>query len=82
MTKTLLTGWFSVREEEVTAGDVLALRRVQDALGRAGLAYDTVRSPGYAGEVLRLDDVRPESCSRCAPGPRCSPSIRAPAGPR
>ena len=61
MAKILLTGWFSFRDGEVTAGDVLALRRVQDVLGRAGLAYDTVWSPGYAGEALHLDDVRPEA---------------------
>lgn len=63
MGKILLTGWFSFRDGEVTAGDVFALRRVQDLLDREGLPYDTVWSPGYAGEALHLDDVRPEAYS-------------------
>lgn len=63
MRKTLLTGWFSFQDGEVTAGDVLALRRVQEVLTRAGVAYDTVWSPGYAGEALHLADVRPQEYS-------------------
>ncbi|MET9833289.1 polysaccharide pyruvyl transferase family protein [Streptomyces sp. NPDC006385] len=63
MRRILLTGWFSLREGEVTAGDVLALRRVQELLARAGLAYDTAWSPGYADEALHLEDVRPQMYS-------------------
>ncbi|MFI6007478.1 polysaccharide pyruvyl transferase family protein [Streptomyces sp. NPDC051243] len=63
MRRILLTGWFSFQDGEVTAGDVLALRRVQDLLAGAGLAYDTVWSPGYLPEALHLEDVRPETYS-------------------
>jgi hypothetical protein len=63
MPRILLTGWFSFREGEVTAGDVLALRRVQDLLSRAGLPYDTVWSPGYRPAAPHLDDVAPEAYS-------------------
>ncbi|MFF4014731.1 polysaccharide pyruvyl transferase family protein [Streptomyces sp. NPDC001843] len=59
--RTLLTGWFSFRDGEATAGDVLALNRVQSVLDRAGHAYDTVWSPAFRPDALHLDDVRPEA---------------------
>ncbi|GAB3973180.1 polysaccharide pyruvyl transferase family protein [Streptomyces sparsus] len=55
--KTLLTGWFSFLDGEVTAGDVLALYRVQEILDREQIAYDTVWSPGYRPDALHFDDV-------------------------
>ncbi|MGW0820286.1 polysaccharide pyruvyl transferase family protein [Streptomyces sp. NPDC002845] len=61
--RILLTGWFSFREGEATAGDVLALRRVEDVLGHAGLAYDVVWSPGFRPGALHLDRVRPRAYS-------------------
>ncbi|MFD7701293.1 polysaccharide pyruvyl transferase family protein [Streptomyces caelestis] len=57
--RVLLTGWFSFRDGEATAGDVLALRRVEEVLRGAGMAYDVVWSPGFRPEALHFDDVRP-----------------------
>ncbi|MEU5089902.1 polysaccharide pyruvyl transferase family protein [Streptomyces sp. NPDC021356] len=53
----LLTGWFSFPDGEATAGDVLALHRVEDVLRRAGLAYDVAWSPGFRPDALHLEDV-------------------------
>ncbi|NGO43205.1 polysaccharide pyruvyl transferase family protein [Streptomyces ureilyticus] len=61
--RILLTGWFSFLDGEATAGDVLALRRVEQALDRAGLPYDTVWSPGFHPEALHFADVRPDAYS-------------------
>ncbi|MGC0373879.1 polysaccharide pyruvyl transferase family protein [Streptomyces sp. SAI-229] len=57
--RVLLTGWFSFRDGEATAGDVLALRRVEEVLRGAGMAYDVVWSPGFLPEAPHFDDVRP-----------------------
>lgn len=57
--RVLLTGWFSFRDGEATAGDVLALRRVEEVLRGAGMAYDVVWSPGFRPGDLHFDDVRP-----------------------
>lgn len=61
--RILLTGWFSFRDGEATAGDVLALRRVEDVLLREGLAYDIVWSPGFRPGDLDLERVRPRAYS-------------------
>ncbi|MFC8434819.1 polysaccharide pyruvyl transferase family protein [Streptomyces sp. NPDC057253] len=61
--RLLVAGWFSFLHGEVTAGDVLALDRVRDVLGRAGIAHDVVWSPGFRPGVLHLEDVRPEEYS-------------------
>ncbi|MEU6062646.1 polysaccharide pyruvyl transferase family protein [Streptomyces sp. NPDC047097] len=58
--RALLTGWFAFLHGEVTAGDELALRRVQRALDAAGLAHDTAWSPAFRPGALCLDRVRPE----------------------
>lgn len=58
--RTLLTGWFSFPDGEATAGDVLALHRVEDVLRRAGLPYDIAWSPGFRPRALHLDEVMPE----------------------
>ncbi|MFB8771802.1 polysaccharide pyruvyl transferase family protein [Streptomyces broussonetiae] len=61
--RILVAGWFSFQDGEATAGDVLALRRVEDVLRRAGDAYDVVWSPGFRAGALHLDEVRPEDYS-------------------
>ncbi|MFC7818263.1 MULTISPECIES: polysaccharide pyruvyl transferase family protein [unclassified Streptomyces] len=59
-----MTGWFSFLHGEATAGDVLALRRVEEVLGGAGLAYDVVWSPGFRAEGLHFADVDAAAYSR------------------
>ncbi|MEU3253546.1 polysaccharide pyruvyl transferase family protein [Streptomyces sp. NPDC006997] len=58
--RILVAGWFSFLDGEATAGDVLALRRVEDVLRRARSEYDVVWSPGFRAGALHLDDVRAE----------------------
>ncbi|WP_340556512.1 polysaccharide pyruvyl transferase family protein [Streptomyces sp. GSL17-111] len=62
--KTLLTGWFSFLHGEVTAGDVLALRRVQRLLDARGLAHDTAWSPGFRAGGPGLDALVPHDYAR------------------
>lgn len=62
--RILLTGWFSFPDGEATAGDVLALRRVEDVLRRAGLEYDVAWSPGFRPDAPHLADVAPERYGR------------------
>ncbi|WP_344258376.1 polysaccharide pyruvyl transferase family protein [Streptomyces sodiiphilus] len=62
--RTLVTGWFSFLDGEVTAGDVLALRRVREVLDRAGLPYDVAWRPGFRPGLLSLDDVRADGYTR------------------
>ncbi|MFF6995283.1 polysaccharide pyruvyl transferase family protein [Streptomyces sp. NPDC008313] len=57
--RVVLTGWFSFADGEATAGDVLALRRVEEVLDAAGIDHDTVWSPGFRPDALHLDAVRP-----------------------
>ncbi|PJE99583.1 polysaccharide pyruvyl transferase [Streptomyces carminius] len=61
--RALLTGWFTFLHGEVTAGDELALRRVQEVLDRAGIPYDTAWSPGFRPDALHLEDAAPERYS-------------------
>jgi hypothetical protein len=61
--RVLLTGWFSFRHGEVTAGDVLALESVRSALDNAGLGHDTAWSDVFRPGGLRLDEARPERYS-------------------
>ncbi|MGW0818366.1 polysaccharide pyruvyl transferase family protein [Streptomyces viridiviolaceus] len=74
--RILLAGWFSFLDGEATAGDVLALRRVEEVLRDAGLAYDVVWSPGFRARALHFEDVDPAAYSHlvfvCGPahGPR------------
>ncbi len=42
---------------------MLALRRVEDVLGQAGIRYDVVWSPGFRPGALHLAGVRPEEYS-------------------
>ncbi|WP_309053857.1 polysaccharide pyruvyl transferase family protein, partial [Streptomyces sp.] len=62
--KILVTGWFSFLHGEATAGDVLALRRVEEVLGSAGLAYDVVWSPGFRAEGPHFADLDPAAYTR------------------
>ncbi|MER6730144.1 MULTISPECIES: polysaccharide pyruvyl transferase family protein [Streptomyces] len=62
--RILVTGWFSFLHGEATAGDVLALRRVEEVLRDAGLAYDVVWSPGFRAEGTHFEDLDPAAYSR------------------
>ena len=57
--RVLLTGWFSFLHGEATAGDVLALAAVEQALGRAGIGYEVAWSPVFRPGALRLEDAEP-----------------------
>ncbi|MFK0119904.1 polysaccharide pyruvyl transferase family protein [Streptomyces sp. NPDC090994] len=54
-----MTGWFSFLHGEATAGDVLALERVEAVLRAAGQAYDVVWSPGFRADGTHVEDVDP-----------------------
>ncbi|MFD7406309.1 polysaccharide pyruvyl transferase family protein [Streptomyces sp. NPDC059866] len=77
--RVLIVGWSSFRDGEATAGDVLALRRVEEVLVRAGLAYDVVWSPVFRPEALHLEQVRPGEYSHLVfvCGPLHGPQIEA-----
>ncbi|MGV9552247.1 polysaccharide pyruvyl transferase family protein [Streptomyces ardesiacus] len=60
----LVTGWFSFLHGEATAGDVLALARVEEVLRDADLAYDVVWSPGFRADGMHFADVDPAAYSR------------------
>ncbi|WP_345961975.1 polysaccharide pyruvyl transferase family protein [Streptomyces sp. BRB040] len=62
--RILVTGWFSFLHGEATAGDVLALARVERVLRDAGLAYDVVWSPGFRADGTHFADVDPAAYSR------------------
>ncbi len=74
--RILLAGWFSFLDGEATAGDVLALRRVEDVLRREAIDYDVAWSAGFRPSALHLDDIQPTAYSHlvfvCGPlhGPR------------
>ncbi|POX39353.1 polysaccharide pyruvyl transferase [Streptomyces sp. Ru73] len=57
--RTLLTGWFSFDDGEVTVGDALAQRRVSAALTACGIPHDTAWSRGFAPDRLPLDEADP-----------------------
>ncbi|MER6063248.1 polysaccharide pyruvyl transferase family protein [Streptomyces sp. NPDC001792] len=59
--RLLLTGWFSFRDGEATAGDVLARRHASAELTRAGIRHDTAWSPGFRPGELSLETARPEA---------------------
>ena len=62
--RLLLTGWFSFRDGEATAGDVLAQRQVSTTLARCGIAHDTAWSPGFRPEGPALDETDPAGYDR------------------
>ncbi|MFC4903732.1 polysaccharide pyruvyl transferase family protein [Kocuria oceani] len=58
--RTLVVGWSSVLHGEATAGDVLAMDAVADALGAAGVPHDVAWSAVMCPSGgLRLDDADP-----------------------
>ncbi|MEU2061175.1 polysaccharide pyruvyl transferase family protein [Streptomyces sp. NPDC013455] len=57
--RLLLTGWFSFRDGEATAGDVLAQQQMSAALSRAGILHDTAWSPGFRPGALSLETAEP-----------------------
>ncbi|MEU0969652.1 polysaccharide pyruvyl transferase family protein [Streptomyces sp. NPDC005917] len=59
--RLLLSGWFSFRDGEATAGDVLAQQHMTAALSRAGIRHDTAWSPGFRPGALSLETARPEA---------------------
>jgi hypothetical protein len=75
----LVTGWFSFPDGEATAGDVLALHRVEEVLRGADAAYDVVWSPGFRAEGLHFEDVDPAAYSHLVfvCGPVHGPQIEA-----
>ena len=89
--RVLLTGWFSFRHGEATAGDLLALEAVRQSLELAGLTYDIAWSPVFRPGALRWR-TRPRSatatwCSsaaRCTGNrsPSCTPASRRCGGSR
>ncbi|MEU3661025.1 polysaccharide pyruvyl transferase family protein [Streptomyces sp. NPDC032940] len=58
-----MTGWFSFPDGEATAGDVLALRRVEEVLRDAGLTHGVVWSPGFRADAPHFADVDPADWS-------------------
>jgi hypothetical protein len=56
----LLTGWPSFLHGEATAGDVLSMDRVQQALQTAGLPVEVAWSPVFRPSALHLADADPE----------------------
>ncbi|MDH6223914.1 hypothetical protein M2169_000884 [Streptomyces sp. MJP52] len=61
--RILVTGWFSFLHGEATAGDVLALERVREVLGGAGLPHDVAWSAGFRPGALSLERADPASYS-------------------
>lgn len=56
----LITGWPSFPEGEPTAGDVLAMEAVHEALTSAGVPAELVWSPVFRPAGLSLADAEPE----------------------
>lgn len=61
--RVLVTGWPSFRHGEATAGDVLAMAAVQDALAAAGIPCDLAWSPVFRPGQRTLDDAPPRAYS-------------------
>lgn len=57
--RVLVTGWPSFLHGEATAGDVLSMCRVCDALGEWGIPCETAWSPRFLPSERSLDDVDP-----------------------
>jgi hypothetical protein len=57
--RVLLTGWFSFLHGEATAGDLLALAAVEQALDQAGISFEVAWSPSFRPGALSLDDAAP-----------------------
>lgn len=57
--RVLVAGWPSFLDGEATAGDVLSMRRVSDALSQAGVPHDSAWSPVLRPGALSLEDATP-----------------------
>ncbi|MFC6885338.1 polysaccharide pyruvyl transferase family protein [Actinomadura yumaensis] len=58
--RVLVTGWPSFVHGEATAGDVLAMEAVREALAGEGIACETAWSPVFRPDGLSLDRADPE----------------------
>ncbi|MFI6368038.1 polysaccharide pyruvyl transferase family protein [Nocardia sp. NPDC050630] len=61
--RVLVTGWPSFVHGEATAGDVMSMSRVCDALASVEIPHDTAWSPGFRSDALHLDDADAERYS-------------------
>jgi hypothetical protein len=59
--RVLVTGWASFLDGEATAGDVLSMEAVRDALIEAGIGVDTAWSPGLRPDGLHLARADPDA---------------------
>ncbi|WP_410578517.1 polysaccharide pyruvyl transferase family protein [Amycolatopsis sp. lyj-108] len=57
--RALVIGWASFRHGEATAGDVLSMRRVDEALSTMGLPHDLAWSPVYRPDDVNYEEVDP-----------------------
>ncbi|WP_340682850.1 polysaccharide pyruvyl transferase family protein [Amycolatopsis coloradensis] len=57
--RALVIGWASFRHGEATAGDVLSMRRVDEALSTMGLPHDLAWSPVYRPGDVNYEEVDP-----------------------
>jgi hypothetical protein len=75
----LVTGWFSFADGEITAGDLLALTAVLDALRAAGHTAEVAWSPHFRPESLQLADADPDRYSHLlfVCGPVSGPQVAA-----
>ncbi|RZQ60229.1 polysaccharide pyruvyl transferase family protein [Amycolatopsis suaedae] len=77
--RVLLTGWPSFVDGEATAGDLLSMRRVADALAALGVPADQVHSPNLYPGGPDLATVDPDAYSHLvfACGPAHGEQVRA-----
>lgn len=61
--RVLIAGWPSFATAEPSAGDVLAMEAVHEALSRAGAAAETAWSPAFRPDGPSLADAEPERYS-------------------
>ena len=57
--RVLVTGWSSFLDGEATAGDVLSMEAVRDALLQAGVGVDVAWSPRFRTDGLSLEQADP-----------------------
>lgn len=79
MTRVLVTGWPSLRDGEATAGDVLAMDAVADALAAEGIGCDLAWSPVLRPDGLTLEAADPAAYTHLvfACGPLSGPGVAA-----
>lgn len=79
--RALVTGWFSFRDGEATAGDLGAAKAISGWLEAAGIAHDVAYSPALAAATgtLCLDDADPAGYTDLvfACGPLEGPPVEA-----